>query len=176
MIVRRARTDPAVGDADTIRGVHLAAFDPGDGTSAVEAALTDALVADEGFLSALSLVAERDGAVIGHVICTRATIGDGVPVLGLGPLGVLPAHQAHGVGAALMHAVLGAADALDEPVVVLLGNPAYYGRFGFGTAADLGIEAPDPRWGVHFQARPLTAFDPAVHRGPFRYAAPFDAL
>ncbi len=74
-----------------------------------------------------------------------------------------------------MHAVLGAADALGEPVVVLLGHTDYYPRFGFRPAAELGIEPPVAEWGAHFQARPLSAYDPGL-RGPFRYAAPFDDL
>jgi putative acetyltransferase len=74
-----------------------------------------------------------------------------------------------------MHAVLAATDALDYPLVVLLGHVDYYPRFGFVPAASLGIEAPDPGWGAHFQARPLAAHHPGL-RGRFRYAAPFAAL
>jgi putative acetyltransferase len=96
-------------------------------------------------------------------------------VLGLGPLGVRPDRQGQGVGGALMHAVLAAADARDEPLVVLLGDPNYYRRFGFVAAGDLGIEAPEPAWGEHFQARLLAAYDPAL-TGPFAYAAPFTRL
>jgi putative acetyltransferase len=74
-----------------------------------------------------------------------------------------------------MHAVLGAADALGHAVVVLLGHVDYYPRFGFVPAASMGIDAPDPAWGEHFQARRLSAWTPAVG-GAFRYAAPFDDL
>ena len=74
-----------------------------------------------------------------------------------------------------MHAVLGAADALGNAVVVLLGHVDYYPRFGFVPAASIGIEATDPTWGEHFQARPLSAWTPGL-RGVFRYAAPFDDL
>jgi putative acetyltransferase len=85
---------------------------------------------------------------------------------------VRPDRQRHGVGAALMHAVLGAADAVGEPVVVLLGDPAYYGRFGFRPAAELGIEPPVAGWAPHFQARPLHAWLPGMG-GAFAYADPF---
>ena len=74
-----------------------------------------------------------------------------------------------------MHAVLGAADALGEPVVVLLGHRDYYPRFGFRPAADLGIAPPVAEWAPHFQARALSAYDPDL-RGTFRYAAAFNAL
>jgi putative acetyltransferase len=95
--------------------------------------------------------------------------------LGLGPLSVHPTHQRQGVGLALMHAVLGAADALGESLVALLGNPDYYSRFGFGPASDLGIAAPDPQWGKYFQARVLSAYD-GTQSGTFRYADPFSRL
>jgi putative acetyltransferase len=87
---------------------------------------------------------------------------------------VLPDRQSAGVGSALVHAVLGAADALDERLIGLLGEPAYYRRFGFVPAQSLGIVAPDPAWGDYFQVRTLTAYDGQV--GHFRYAEPFDRL
>ena len=80
-----------------------------------------------------------------------------------------------GVGLALMHASIGAADALDEPLIALLGSTVYYARYGFVHSTTLGITAPDPAWGAHFQVRPLTAYRPDV-RGQFRYASPFDSL
>lgn len=163
-------------DLDAIDAVHRAAFDPpGPGIEPVEVALVHALRADPGWVRALSLVAEDpDGAVIGHVVATVGSVPGG-PAVGLGPLGVLPPHQGDGVGAALMHAVLAAADALDYAVVLLLGHTEYYPRFGFVPAATIGIAAPDPEWGDHFQARRLHTWTPAV-TGEFRYAAPFEAL
>ena len=167
-------------DVEVIDAIHRAAFAPmteGDGEP-VEVGLVRSLRADAGWIPALSLVAESTpdgtGSVIGHVVCTEGSIGD-VAVLGLGPVGVLPEHQADGVGGALLHAVLAAADALGYPVVVLLGHTDYYPRFGFVRAATLGIEPSDPAWDEHFQARPLQAWSPEL-RGTFRYAAPFDDL
>jgi putative acetyltransferase len=156
-------------DIDAITSVHTAAF-----PTEVEAALVTTLRASDAWLPALSLVAEDHGEVVGHVVCTRAHIAD-VPALGLGPLGVLPSHQKNGVGSALMHAILGAADALDEPVVVLLGHTDYYPRFGFEPASHYGIEPPDTAWGEHFQARPLSTYDTSM-RGAFAYAQPFNEL
>ena len=74
-----------------------------------------------------------------------------------------------------MHAVLGAADALDYTVVVLLGHLDYYPRFGFVPARSIGIEPSEPSWGDHFQAHALSSWSAEV-RGTFHYAAPFDAL
>ncbi len=131
----------------------------------------DQLREDAGFLPHLSLVAEDDDRLVGHVIATRGWLEPfGTPVLGLGPLGVLPEAQGRGVGTALVHALVAVAEACEERLVALLGAPAYYGRFGFVPASDLGIEAPDPAWGEHFQARHLTG--PRV-TGRFRYAEPF---
>jgi putative acetyltransferase len=169
------------GDEPAIAAVVGAAFRrdkvPGDealGDEPVEVRLVDDLRAGEGWLPRLSLVAEVDGIVTGHVLCSRGWVGE-APVLGLGPLAVEPGDQRRGVGRALVQAVLAAADALDEPLVALLGSPVYYGRFGFVPADSLGIEAPEPACGAHFQVRPLAAYDPGL-RGRFRYAAAFDGL
>jgi putative acetyltransferase len=139
-----------------------------------EVTLVDELRASDAWLPALSLVAVDATGLVGHVVCSRAWV-DSAPVLGLGPLSVHPDHQRRGVGQALMHAVLGAADALDEPVVVLLGDPRYYSRFGFRLAEGHGITPPVPEWRPHFQARPLTAFTPMLH-GLFTYAEPFNRV
>lgn len=163
-----------------IHAVTAAAFArPGEGVP-VEAPLVDWLRADTGWLPALSLVAVgADSDVIGHVVCSRAmvtmTSGRVAPVLGLGPLSVRPDWQGRGVGSALVHAVLGAADALGEPLVVLLGSTGYYPRFGFRLAAEYGITPQHPEWAPHFQVRTLTAYDPSV-RGAFAYAEPFDRM
>jgi putative acetyltransferase len=90
-------------------------------------------------------------------------------------VGVLPDRQGNGVGAALMYAALGAADALGYPVVVLLGHRDYYPRFGFEAASRLGIVPTESAWGEHFQARTLSAWSPEL-AGLFRYASPFDDL
>ncbi|CCH18206.1 GNAT family N-acetyltransferase [Micromonospora lupini] len=194
MLIRRET--PA--DVDAIRAVHAAAFatTTGDGAEVettqagattpapatplgatpVEATLVDALRTDEGWLPAYSLVAtDSDGQVVGHVVATRGRVGGAPVALGLGPLGVRPGWQRRGVGTALMHAVLGAADARDEPLVVLLGHPEYYPRFGFRPAVELGVTPPQP-WGPrYFMARPLSAWRESI-RGEFRYARPFDDL
>ena len=93
----------------------------------------------------LDVVAEDDGALVGHVIWTRATVeGDASThdVLTFGPLSVLPTYQGAGVGSALMRHTLAAAAGLGHRVVVVYGHPDYYPRFGFRPAAEVGITAP----------------------------------
>lgn len=159
MLIRRET--PA--DISAIRAVTNLAFKDGP-----EAPLIDWLREDEGWIPSLSLVAD---GVLGHVVCTRGYI-DELPALGLGPLAVHPDHQRAGVGSALMHAVLGAAEAQGESAVILLGDPRYYSRFGFRLAAEFGITPPVASWAPHFQAR---LFGP-VPGGAFRYAEPFNRL
>ena len=115
-------------DADVIRAITTAAFASRrpPGQIPPEARLIDELRGGPAWLQALSLVAATPaGEVIGHVLGTRGHVGQD-PVLALGPLAVRPDRQRHGAGSALMHAVLGVADALGEPLVALLGDPGYY--------------------------------------------------
>ncbi len=173
MLTRRDRPE----DHPAIRAVLAAAFadEAPPGKAPVEIALVDALRADAERMPQLSLVAEADGGeVVGYVVCSRGWV-DGRPALGLGPLAVLPDVQGRGAGSALMHAVLGAAEALEEPLVALLGHTEYYPRFGFRPAAELGIAPPVEDWASHFQVRALSAYTPGL-RGVFRYAPAFDDL
>ena len=174
MIVRRER--PA--DHAAVHDLHAAAVRSSGArpdAGGVEARLTDELREDAGFLPHLSLVAVADaGRVVGHVIGTRGWLEPrGLPVLGLGPLGVLPDVQGRGVGTVLVHALLAVAEAAGERMVALLGSPAYYRRFGFLPGPAVGVGSPDPAWGEHFQARWLSDQRSA---GTFRYAEPFRRL
>ncbi|MDA8371700.1 MAG: N-acetyltransferase [Nocardiopsaceae bacterium] len=179
MLIRRETPS----DIPAIRAVTAAAFagidhsaPPGEpGGDPGEAVLVGWLRADPGWIPELSLVAIGEASeVVGHVMCSRGSVG-AAPVLGLGPVSVAPDHQGRGVGSALMHAVLGAADARGEPLVALLGDPGFYRRFGFRPAAGYGIAAPDASWGDYFQVRTLAAHDPSM-TGTFTYAEPFSRL
>lgn len=184
MLIRREQS----GDAAAIARVHRSAFaavhdavgaggraDPATadpaGPEPVEVELVERLRRDPGWIATLSLVAVEFDEVVGHVCLTRAAVGP-FPALALGPLGVRADHQRTGVGSALMHAAIGAADALDEPLIGLLGSLEYYPRFGFVPSARLGITPDEPTWVSHFQVRPLTAFEPQIS-GEFHYAEPF---
>lgn len=165
MLIRRTHpTDHAAAAA-----LHRAAFPDG---GVCEARLAIELRTGPWALPRMSLVAVDGGGVVGDVVASRGTVA-GHPAVGIGPLGVVPQWQGAGIGSALMHAVVGAAQALDETLLVLLGSPRYYGRFGFVPASDLGVLAPDPAWGAHFQALALTVDAP---RGTLRYADPFQRV
>jgi putative acetyltransferase len=121
----------------------------------------------------LSLVAEVDGELIGHVLLSYLHVDPGEhPVLQLGPLAVLPERQRRGIGSALMRHALRAADARGEPLVLVEGAPSYYERFGFEASARVGIEPPPGVVPAHFMVRTLQSYDPAL-RGRAVYSEPF---
>lgn len=165
------------GDERRIREIQALAFRRPDAPDEepVEAGLVDDLRRSDAWIPELSLVAVLDDELVGHVVCSRAHVLPDTPVLGLGPIGVLPDHQGNGIGRALVEAVLDAADTRGEPLVALLGSPAFYGRFGFVRSTDRQIAPPDDSWADHFQVRTLGSYDDVI-TGRFRYAAPFLGL
>lgn len=160
------------GDAGAIAAVVRDAFGQ-DGESRLVGALREADAL------AVSLVAEDEGgAVVGHVALSPVTIGavdGGGRWLGLAPLAVRPDRQRHRIGATLVRAALADADARGAGLVVLLGEPGYYGRFGFAAAGRYGLTLPWPVPEEAFMAR-LTAGAEAPPAGMVRYHEVFDAL
>ncbi len=161
-------------DYEAAKVVYAEAFKRRDDRVPREVEIFVALWEAKDVIDELSFTALAQDAVVGHVTASRAKVGR-EPVVAVGPIGVLPDHQAHGIGTALMNALLGAADAQDVPMLVLLGSPQYYGRFGFRPAEELGVTPPEPGWGSAFQARPLRAYTPSV-AGPFEYAPAFTTV
>jgi putative acetyltransferase len=163
--------DPA--DAAAARAVQLAAF-----ATDAEAKLLDALRASGDYDPDRSLLAEVAGEVVGHCLLTATTLErpDGArvvgPVVALGPIAVLPAWQRRHVGTALMEAALERCVADGAAAIVLVGSPAYYLRFGFEWAGEIGL-LPPARWPNDvWLARLLPAWTPA-DVGVVRYAQPF---
>ena len=120
----------------------------------------------------LSLVAEADGEVCGHVSLSRGWIDAPqriIDVLVLSPLSVRPDHQGRGVGSALVEEALRAAAQRPEPLVFLEGSPRYYSRFGFVAGDSMGFTPPSVRIPPPaFQVFPLPSYQPWM-RGALVY-------
>ncbi|NND02599.1 MAG: N-acetyltransferase [Acidimicrobiia bacterium] len=149
-------------DAAEIYEVVRAAFE-----HVAEANLVSAIRSSPNSMRDLSLVAEVNESVVGHVMISRVILRAAnrdlqVPLLA--PLSVAPSHQRNGIGGELVGAVLAAADAKALPMVLLEGDPAYYGRFGFEPALEAGIELPIPDWAPPEagQIKTLAAYDPEL--------------
>ena len=127
----------------------------------------------------LSLVAARDGEPVGHVFFSPIRIEGPSPApaaAGLAPLAVLPEAQGRGVGAALVRAGLAACAPLGWGAVFLLGDPAYYRRFGFVPAAPRGFRYGDGSAGAAFQVIELAPGALAGCSGQVHYHPAFAGL
>ncbi|MFZ0340899.1 MAG: N-acetyltransferase [Gaiellaceae bacterium] len=158
------------GDWPSILAVHRAAFDPEDVPRLV-AELRDR---SDLYVPELSFVAEDDGRVAGHVMNTWNWIEEtDERVLQLSPLGVLPSYQRRGHGSELVLASLEAVRAAGEPLLLVEGAPAYYGRFGFVRADELGLlPPPEALYDWAFQ---VAVLDPeaTLPQGRVVYSEPF---
>lgn len=160
------------GEEVAVRAVNDAAF----GREA-EGALVDRL-RERGKLL-LSLVAEEEGAIVGHVAFTRVRPvagGEGVAGAGLAPMAVLPGRQRAGVGSRLVRAGIEACRAAGIGYVVVLGHPEYYPRFGFVPAGLFGISCRWPVPDEAFQVRELTSGALDAVRGTVEYEPEFDEV
>jgi len=155
-VIVRAETPD---DHDTIRRIVDEAF--GD---TITSAIVDGIRASDRFVPELSLVAVYEGQPLGHVISSYVDVVPGSRrVLQVGPLAVVPSHQRRGIGTALMRETIRIAEERGEPLLLIEGNPAYYGRFGFTRADEQGIEMPPESHGPqYFMIRPLRAYDSSL--------------
>ena len=157
------------GDAAAISAVHLAAFPTSSEANLIEQLRNDGDIA-------ASLVAADRGEVVGHVLFSRMSVeadGQQLHGWGLAPLSVVPDRQRTGIGSALVEAGIDRARATGVQIIFVLGEPAYYGRFGF----DAKSAAPfaSPYAGAYFQALALASLpQPSVGRAD--YAPAFAGL
>ena len=132
---KRSRLDIQIsnensGDAEKIHQITERAFLNAPHTGHTEQYIVDAL-RRAGALT-ISKVARADGDLVGHVAISPVTLSNGAAGwFGLGPISVLPEHQGRGIGSRLMKSSLASLEAMGAAGCVVLGDPAYYGRFGF---------------------------------------------
>lgn len=129
-------------DYDAVYNVVKAAFETAEHSDGTEQDLVAALRKGKAFVPELSLVAEMDGRIVGHILFTKARAGE-VTVLVLAPLSVLPGFQGQGIGSALIEKGHRSAAELGYPYSLVLGSETYYPRFGYLPAGQFGIETPD---------------------------------
>ncbi len=134
-------------DIAAIEAVTVAAFADAPHTSHTEQFIVRALRAANELT--LSIVAEEHGQVVGHVALSPVTITDdrrqkAQGWYGLGPISILPARQGQGIGSRLMEQALAELRAMRAAGCVLLGEPAYYARFGFQAHAGLQLPGVPP--------------------------------
>jgi putative acetyltransferase len=154
-------------DRALVRSINEAAFGRPD-----EADLIDRLRAEGVVL--VSLVASLDGRAVGHILFSRMWIDDpgGVEAaVALAPLAVTPAHQRSGIGGALVRQGLNELRDIGERIVIVLGHPSYYPRFGFSREMARALESPFPPDALMALELSPGALDGV--RGRVRYASSF---
>ena len=155
-------------DIAAIEAVTVAAFANAEHSSHTEQFIVAAL-RSSGQL-AVSLVAEQHGAIVGHVAASPVTIDDAdTGWYGLGPVSVVPPLQGQGIGTQLIEETLNQLRALGAGGCVVLGEPAYYARFGFEANAALTLPGVPAEY---FQA---LSFGADVPQGTVAYHTSFSA-
>ncbi|MBR7651576.1 GNAT family N-acetyltransferase [Brucella oryzae] len=153
-------------DAAEIRRLTDEAFRTVAYSNQKEGEIVDALRAAKALT--LSLVAEEDGQILGHVAFSLVLIGgEDKGWYGLGPVSVLPKRQGEGIGSNLIREGLAQLRSLGAKGCVLLGDPGYYGRFGFKADARLKLPGVPPEY---FQC---LAFGPDTPEGDVAYHSAF---
>jgi putative acetyltransferase len=126
----------------------------------------------------ISLVAEDDGRILGHIFFSPVEIeasGEPPGLAGLAPVSVDPAHQGLGIGGALIRAGLERCRELSWQAVFLVGNPAYYSQFGFALASPMGFSYGDPAFDAVLQAHEVSPRTLDGHGGRVRFHPAFAA-
>lgn len=159
-------------DVSAIRAIHILAFPTSQEAELVE------LLRNNG-AATLSMVAEYQSSIVGHVLFSPVRIGEGPAAVdgqGLAPVGVLPHRQKQGIGTQLITSALQKLQANKCPFVVVLGDPDYYTRFGFRPAREFGVHC---KWDAFADAFMLLPFDKdriASVSGLARYRDEFDSI
>ena len=121
-------------DIEQIKNVHLIAFE-----TDTEANIVDAL--RNAGVELISIVAEKNGEIIGHILFSPVTLDGVTKIMGLAPMAVLPNWQRKGVGSKLINEGMKACEKAGYEAVVVLGHPDYYPRFGFEASVNFKIKS-----------------------------------
>ena len=142
-----------------------------------EAKLVDKIRYSDRYIADLSLVAEVKNFVVGHILFSYIDLVDEetLQVLGLAPLAVSPQFQRQEIGSALIKAGLEIAEAKEESIVIVLGHPHFYTRFGFQPSVVYEIESPFPVPEEFFMVKPLQNYQ-KQYKGKVIYPATFDEV
>jgi putative acetyltransferase len=162
VIVRFENPEDPV-ERSAIRSVNEAAFGRRD-----EADLVDALRAEKVVLA--SLIAETEHRIVGHILFSRIWIDD-VPAVALAPVAVQPEYQRQGIAGTLIHRGIASMRKRGERIILVLGHPEYYERFGFAAETARHLESPFPP--EAFMAMDLAPAGVASIRGKVKYPAAF---
>lgn len=122
-----------------------------------EARLIELIRDSQHYIPELALVADYQETIVGYILFSWIDlVGEKTyPVLGLAPLAVQPGFQKQGIGSQLVQAGLNQAETRGEAVVIVLGEPQFYSKFGFQPSINYQIQSPFPVPNQYFQVKPL---------------------
>ncbi|NDJ20623.1 GNAT family N-acetyltransferase [Nostoc sp. B(2019)] len=142
-----------------------------------EAKLVEEIRHSDRYISELSLIAEVEGIVVGHILFSYIDLvgEETLQVLGLAPLAVSPQFQRQGIGSKLVEAGLERANVRGEPMVIVLGHPHFYPRFGFKPSVDYQVKSPFPVPKDVFMVKPLQNYQ-EKYQGKVVYPPAFHGL
>jgi putative acetyltransferase len=161
-------------DFEAIHEVNRLAFGQED-----EALLVRRIRDSSHFIPELSLVANRDGQIVGHILFSTIDIEgqhSNRPVLSLAPMAVHPDFQNQGIGTKLVREGLKKCRQLGYLVVIVIGHPDYYPRFGFAPARQQGLETPFPVPDEAFMVLELAPNALAGFKGTVKFPSEFDGM
>jgi putative acetyltransferase len=142
-----------------------------------EAKLVEKIRCSHHYIPELSLVTEVEKVVVGHILFSYINLvgEETLQVIGLAPLVVHPQFQRQGIGSKLVQAGLEISDAKKEAVVIVLGHPHFYNRFGFQPSVIYEIESPFPVPEDVFMVKTLQSYE-KKYKGKVVYPAAFEAV
>lgn len=171
MVLIREERQEDIGD---IHSANRLAFGQED-----EADLVQRIRESQDFIPELSLVAVKNSQIVGHILFSRIHIESpqrDVEVLSLAPMAVLPEFQNQGIGSQLAREGLGRCRDLGHKIVVVIGHPRYYPRFGFVPARQTGLVAPFPVPDEAFMVLELVPGALAGIEGKVQYPPAFEDM